>query len=155
MSTRSLVVAHDFSPCADAAADEALEELRLAGGGRLVLVHVYVIPTLSVAPEGGLDLYAMVERSVRSDAEDKLKAVAARLAARAKNVDVRVDVTAEVSMGSVAEGVIEAAQRAKAQRIFVGTHGRRGLAHVVLGSVAEHIARMSSIPVVVVRAKPA
>lgn len=59
---------------------------------------------------------------------------------------------ARVERGAVAETVIAAAQDWGADLIVLGTHGRRGLAHLVLGSVAEAVVRGATVPVLTVRA---
>ena len=50
------------------------------------------------------------------------------------------------------EAVLEAARKSAPDLIVLGTHGRSALDRVVLGSVAEHIVREASCPVVTVRA---
>jgi nucleotide-binding universal stress UspA family protein len=52
--------------------------------------------------------------------------------------------------GSLADGIVAAARAEHADLIVVGTHGRKGLARTVLGSVAEAILRSSDVPVLVV-----
>jgi nucleotide-binding universal stress UspA family protein len=47
--------------------------------------------------------------------------------------------------------ILEAAREINARMIALGTHGRRGLSHVLLGSVAEQVVRRSSVPVLTVR----
>ena len=48
--------------------------------------------------------------------------------------------------------IAETAQKPKADLIIMATHGRTGLAHVLLGSVTERVLRIASCPVLVVRA---
>ena len=50
-----------------------------------------------------------------------------------------------------AEALVEAAKRWSADLIVLGTHGRRGLQHLVLGSVAEGVVRLAPVPVLLVR----
>ena len=47
--------------------------------------------------------------------------------------------------------IVEAALELKCQLIVMGTHGRSGLAHLLLGSVAEYVVRSSHVPVLTVR----
>jgi nucleotide-binding universal stress UspA family protein len=61
-----------------------------------------------------------------------------------------VMVTPLVVVGPTVDTVLETAQRLGASLIVVGRHGRRGLAHMLLGSVSEAIVRRSGCPVVVV-----
>ena len=53
-----------------------------------------------------------------------------------------------------ADGITAEIRKWKADVVVMGTHGRRGLSRVVLGSDAETVVRMSNVPVVLVRADP-
>jgi nucleotide-binding universal stress UspA family protein len=57
--------------------------------------------------------------------------------------------------GDAAEALVAAADERKATLLVIGTHGRRGLRRLVLGSVAEGVVRRSDVPVLVVPAKRA
>jgi nucleotide-binding universal stress UspA family protein len=52
--------------------------------------------------------------------------------------------------GLPGETVLKIAHRIKADMIIMGTHGRKGLNHLIMGSVAEYVIRRSNIPVMVV-----
>lgn len=58
-----------------------------------------------------------------------------------------------VEVGNAKDVVIEKAKKEKVDYIVVGTHGRTGFSHVVMGSTAEYIVRHSSMPVMVVPMK--
>ena len=58
---------------------------------------------------------------------------------------------AEVVAGSPAETIVRVAQEHDADLIVMGTHGRTGLQHVLLGSVAEKVVRLAACPVLTVR----
>ncbi|MBI2070730.1 MAG: universal stress protein [Elusimicrobia bacterium] len=60
-----------------------------------------------------------------------------------------------VGNGHPPTSIIQAAHRFKADLIVMGTHGRRGLEHAVLGSVVESVIRYSPAPVLTVKIKPA
>ena len=49
------------------------------------------------------------------------------------------------------EGIIEAAAKRRCDLIFIGTHGYRGLTRLAMGSVAEKVARLAKVPVMVYR----
>ena len=57
----------------------------------------------------------------------------------------------KVGRGDPADAVLHAAQEAHVDLIVMGTHGRTGLAHVFLGSVAEKVVRQAACPVLVAR----
>ncbi len=65
-----------------------------------------------------------------------------------KHPQVKIELFVEV--GNAKFDVIEKANEVKATYIVVGTHGRTGLSHTVMGSTAEYIVRHSTVPVLVV-----
>lgn len=60
---------------------------------------------------------------------------------------------AQVIQGHPADAIVRLAQELPADLIVMGTHGRTGLAHVLLGSVAEKVVRHAPCPVLTVRYK--
>jgi nucleotide-binding universal stress UspA family protein len=62
--------------------------------------------------------------------------------------------TATIIEDATVHGILAVAQQTHADAIVIGSHGRRGLRRLVLGSVAEHIVRVSPVPVFVVRCSP-
>ena len=77
-------------------------------------------------------------------------ATAAQLAARAAAAG-RKDLPSEVLTGSPARTIVDAARQHQCDLIVMGTHGRHGMAHLLLGSVAERVVRTAACPVLVVR----
>jgi nucleotide-binding universal stress UspA family protein len=66
-----------------------------------------------------------------------------------------VSAAVQIRIGSPAEQILAAASELGAGLIVLGTHGRRGLAHVVLGSTAEKVVRLAECPVFVVKERRA
>lgn len=60
-------------------------------------------------------------------------------------------VTVRLLRGSPANDIIKYATERKADLIVIGTHGRTGVKHLLLGSVAEHVIRTAPCPVLTVR----
>jgi nucleotide-binding universal stress UspA family protein len=155
------LVGHDFSPCADAAADLALEDLLDSRrGGRLVLAHAFLVlvPPAVVDPSPMARSLLEVEDAARAQATQDLERVAERLRARQKarfNGKPPVEIEVVAKLGTPAETILAEAAARGAARIVVGTHGRRGLEHVLLGSVAERVARMATVPVLIAHARGA
>lgn len=160
--TRTWLVAHDFAPCADAAARLAARDL-LAGGGAatIVLCHVYTVMPLPLGLEGAAGVGAglvELERAVSAESTKRLEVAAAALRAdiaalRAERpTSPEVAVAVAVRQDAPAEGVVAEAAARGAERIYVGTHGRTGLTHLLLGSVAERVARLAKAPVTIVKA---
>ena len=73
--------------------------------------------------------------------------------AHARNSGVRID-TARTLNGEPAHTIVEAAERGDYDLIALGTHGRTGLSHLLLGSVAEKVVRRATRPVMTVRLTP-
>ena len=59
----------------------------------------------------------------------------------------RVDVRQKVEIGSPATNIVDEAERERSDLIVMSTHGRTGLAHVLMGSVTEQVVRNASCPV--------
>ena len=63
--------------------------------------------------------------------------------------------TIEVTTGDPAEAIVQAARDHGIDLIVMSTHGRTGLAHLAMGSVAEKVVRLAPCPVLVTRGHPA
>jgi nucleotide-binding universal stress UspA family protein len=74
----------------------------------------------------------------------------AEAVARESGVDVKTLLT-ESKGGSIADAILGAARKVRADVIVLGTHGRRGLSRVLMGSDAEAVLREARIPVMLVR----
>jgi nucleotide-binding universal stress UspA family protein len=69
--------------------------------------------------------------------------------------DSNCKVTLKLVLGRLPEALVEEAQNMKADLLVVGTHGRKGVSHLLLGSVAERLVRTAHCPVLVVRPEAA
>lgn len=141
-----ITVAVDDSEPADAAAAFAAE-LALPSSSRMTFVDVVDSDALyeHVSRYGG---YGAVETQQEWENEAKhLVDVAQR---RAKEAGVRAT-EAVVAFGDPAENLLSCASSSNADLLAIGTHGRRGLRRLMLGSVAEAVVRKSKVPVVVIR----
>lgn len=137
------VVAHDLSPCSDLALREAARLVaRLQGALVLVTVH----PLMRVRPEEawGVHTFNMTE-TLRARLHD----LAVLERQRHPELRVRVEV---VGAHDPVRGILDVVRRLEADHLVVGTHDRRGLEHLVLGSVSERVVREAPVPVIVVRA---
>lgn len=91
-----------------------------------------------------------------SDIIDILKAGGAKSLKSAADFAQKQGVKAETALiesfkGRVAEGVVADAKKWRADLLVLGTHGRRGISHLVLGSDAELVVRLAPAPVLLVR----
>lgn len=142
LTIRKILVPTDFSPCAAAALDLAAEFAQRFDA-EILLVHV--VPVLAPYLPAPLPAPLPAEWI-----ESTRKLAQAELSKERKRVD-RVQVATELRDGPVVDSVLDAAAASGADLIVIGTHGRRGLSHVLLGSVAERVVRQSPIPVLTVR----
>jgi nucleotide-binding universal stress UspA family protein len=140
-SPRKILVPTDFSPCAAAALDCAID-LAKKFDAEIRLLHA-----LPLIP--GVFGYQFVPLPVEWIASIRVRANA-ELAKEASRAG-KLRVTTEVREGQVHESVLSAAEALGADLIVMGTHGRSGLSHAVLGSIAERVLRHSPIPVLTVR----
>jgi universal stress protein A len=142
---RKILVPTDFSACAAVAVDHAVElAKRLEAEVRLL--HVLPIVPFHVP---GADMIQFPAEWV----EDSRNAALAALSKEARRI-AGIGVTTEVREGTLHEGILAAAAESKADMIVIGTHGRTGLSHALIGSVAERVVRASPVPVLTVRKRP-
>lgn len=126
-----------------------LEAIRLARplGARLVLLHV-VDAYPALLGQAPVSAHAHSRDLSRARAQALLDDAAAT--ARASGVAVDT-VIREVGSESTADAILDQAAALPCDLIAMGTHGRRGWQHAVLGSDAEQVVRRSSVPVLLMR----
>ena len=145
MSTpKLLLVATDFSEPSSAALTYAVE-LAKGIGAKVHLVHADELPVIGF-PDGTLTISAEMASRIISAAE---KALADLVRTHA---DAGVELTTSLEQADPRDGILAAAKRLEADMIVVGTHGRRGIARALIGSVAENVVRRAEIPVLTVHA---
>jgi len=145
---QKIVVLVDFSECSDAAFEMALA-IREKFRASLEVMHVWAAPTYAGTesvvvhtPEGpNLTLAQYVHDQAEAEMRDFMK----RLEARGIT-----GVSARVISGDPVETIVTAS--ADFDLLVLGTHGRGGLAHLFLGSVAERVVRRAKAPVLTVHA---
>lgn len=145
---KRIAVAVDGSETSNKALNEAVG---LAGlmGAALLLVHVceeapvmWEAEGLGVIPmQGVTEAFVLAGKNLL--AKDK-----ARVAEQGVAVETKLVESYGGRIGSV---IAEEAQNWKADLLVVGTHGRKGLGHLLLGSVAEGVMRTATMPVLMVR----
>ncbi len=141
---RKILVPHDLSPLATYALRVA-DELAARHGGRITVLHVltpfYTGPGYPTQDEIAWTPPAEIVR----DRQTRLATLVRKtLGARARGV------TCRAVMGEAVPAILAAAKRADV--IVMSTLGRTGLAHLLIGSVAEKVVRHAPIPVLTVRA---
>jgi nucleotide-binding universal stress UspA family protein len=144
---RNILVPVDGS---DTAASGLLEAIKLAktAGARLRLIHI--VNTAVVALEYAAAFSAL------DDLPQKLRDDGAATLQQAEGVVRQNGLQSEsillgTSMDNTGELIVRQAKEWPADVIVMGTHGRRGLARLVLGSNAEYVLRHASVPILLVR----
>jgi nucleotide-binding universal stress UspA family protein len=120
-------------------------------GGTIDLIHVWDPPAF-VSTEvmlGTTDSHGALSKLE----EERTRLELEELAQEARERGVAIG-TAEVLKGDVAKAICAYAEKGGYDVIVMGTAGRSGLAHLLLGSVAEKVVRHSSVPVLTVRESP-
>ena len=146
-----ILVPVDGSATSEAGLDEAIKLAHLTGA-TVHLVHV-----LDLMPyAGGYDLvniyFTDMTPFLREAGQKVLQAAQDRVKASGVKFEAKL---LETFGGRVSELLLEETKAAAADLIVIGTHGRRGIGRLVLGSDAEQVLRQSPVPVLLVRGKPA
>ncbi len=139
-----VLVPVDGSPTSRKGLAEAIR-LALLTGGRLRLLHV--VNELFFAT--GYELYTGDVMGVLKEGGEKILSEAKEVVMAA---GIGVDtVCRETFGGRLCDIVVEEATQWKADLIVIGTHGRRGIGRMLIGSDAEQIVRVAPVPVLLVR----
>lgn len=138
MQPPTVLYATDFSEWSRLALQYAASQAR-ASQARLLIVHVEEVSTAT----GEGMLHAGIPREDPEELEQRLQAV----------VPEDFDGPCEhlLLQGDPAAEVVRAAEDENAEMIVLGTHGRTGLARLLMGSVAEQVVRHAPCPVLIVR----
>ena len=134
----TILFATDFSPSSDYAFNLA-SALARDYKARLLIAHVHELPTTAFGEFGALP----------PDGEDA-EAARERLAAL-RLPDASLDVKYLLTEGVPATQILKLADEHGCDLIVVGSHGRRGLERLLMGSVAELVVRRAHCPVLVVK----
>jgi len=145
MKLTRILVPIDFSVPARKALDYAVELAR-PFKAQLVVLHVvepiyYAAPDLSATAATTVDLIDVQRRSARKEL--------ARLQARYAKRDVAL--RGLVQVGTPFQEITSTAKTVRASLICMATHGRSGVLHLLLGSVAERVVRFAECPVLTIR----
>jgi len=141
-----ILVPTDFSPASDAALEYA-RILAAKFGSTLRILHVIDDPSSSSAFVG--DGFAPSTEDIRNRL---LKEARTRLDRLMNLADrSRYHAHADAVSGTPADAIIDFASATGTSLVVMGTHGRTGLAHLLMGSVAEQVVRTAPCPVLTVR----
>ena len=132
----------DFSETSERAAQYAAALARQLGAG-LHFVHAWQMPVYAF-PDGAVILGPDVVAQITDELQRSLDA----LIERHRGPDLAIE--GHLTQGLADREIVRMAGELNAELIVMGTHGRTGLPHLFLGSVAERVVRSSSVPVLTV-----
>ena len=142
LNLHRILVTTDFSEYSKDAFDYSVQ-LAQTSGADLYVLHVFEASAFRSIPE----FLPMIDK-VQKEESQKLGDLAARVA---RENGIRVHPL--FREGVPFHQILKTAREVPADLIVLATHGRTGLAHVLIGSVAERVVREASCPVFVVRPK--
>ncbi len=144
------MLAIDGSDTSNSAIEEVIKLIK-SQDAELKIIHV-VDESLIYYGGPGFDYSAYIE-VLRNEGQDILNKAKQFIA---EQVPIKVETEllelGQLQGGRIAELIVEATKEWPADLLVLGTHGRKGFSHFLLGSVAEHVMRIASTPVLLVRA---
>jgi nucleotide-binding universal stress UspA family protein len=142
---RKILVSTDGSELSVKGALRAIPLAKMAGAS---LTAVFVQDTYPYTGIGEANVAGLQAYMAAAQAEGQ--AAIERIGAAAKAEGVAIE-SIVVEHHQAAQGIVDAAQSCGADLIVMGSHGRSGLARMVLGSVAAKVLALSPIPVLIVK----
>ena len=144
---RRILLASDFSKASRRAYATALQTAK-RNRATLTILHV-MAPVVPVTPDVyvAFDAWDEVEKQARDWAQRQL----GKLTVAAQKAGVRA--VGVVAQGVAAREIVRTARRRRADLVIIGTHGRTGLAKLMLGSVAAGVIATARCPVMTVRGR--
>ncbi len=143
MSIHHVLVPTDFSACAEQALDHAIRLARILNA-RLTVLHV-----MQPVPMAGVDMGVALPQTYLQEVEETVQGNMEEALARV----TAAGLTAErvVLSGVPFQEIVETAKARQVDLIVMGTQGRTGYLHVLLGSVTEKVVRLAPCSVLVTR----
>ena len=144
MDIHHILAPTDFSDYSKKTISDAFELARTFGA-TLTLLHVIEPPPYPIegfAPSAvGADLLGDLEQQASTELAQVLPDAQ----------EAKVEVTRAVAIGSPSQKIVETAEAEHVDLIVMATHGRTGLSHLLIGSVAERVVRTAPCPVLTIR----
>ena len=128
--------------------------IRMARDAKAELILLHVVDENVLALSGEYAGAAYMDRLMADMREGGRKVIAAAAAtARKQGVTAKTVLMESVGPRRVADIIVQQAKKLRADAVVIGTHGRRGISRMVMGSDAEEVVRGSPVPVVLVRSE--
>lgn len=141
-SIKKIICPVDFSKGSEAALDRAVELARGLNAD-IELLHIYQLPVLAL-PDAPITANPEFVATLTNRAQEALDEYSTKLRHQGINVSTRV------IEGNPAAAIAERAQQTPGSMVVLGTHGRSGFKRFLLGSVAERVVRIATVPVMTV-----
>jgi nucleotide-binding universal stress UspA family protein len=135
----------DFSDASHSAMEVAADLAR-RNSGTLVLLHAYPIPGYTF-PDGSVVASPRMMQELADQAQKHLE----EWRAEAEGIVGAPRVRTEKAIGEPAREILSFAKSSGQELLVMGTHGRSGLEHALMGSVTERVLRKAHCPVLTVR----
>ena len=145
---KRILVATDGSKLSNLAVNHALQLADVTGAEVVALKVVPRYPQTYF--EGGVALAADEVKRIEKQWIDEAQDIVNAIKSEGQKMEVKVKATT-VKSDLIAEAIIAAAKRNKADLIVMASHGRRGLKRLLLGSETQQVLTHSHIPVLVLR----
>lgn len=142
-----ILVPVDGSPTSNLGLQEAIKLAKLCGA-KLQLIHVVDLMSYNIAAAADAGLSAEVWQALKEGGQGIL--AKSQAAVQAAGLDCEVKLVENLA-GRVSELVLDEVRQTGASLVVLGTHGRRGMGRMLLGSDAEQIVRHTTVPVLLVR----
>jgi nucleotide-binding universal stress UspA family protein len=141
---KTILYATDFSESSLTAADYALTLVKLTGA-RLKVLHV--IGELADPRRSQLqpETLCLLERELEAQAIKEMQSFCR------ERFGEEIEYEKEVVVGTPFQEILKRIEQGDVDLVVVGTHGRTGIEHVIVGSTAERLVRRSKVPVLTVR----
>lgn len=148
MIYKNILLAIDGSNVSNAAVEEII---KLTKGEKVHLRVIHVVDENIVYYGGpGFD-HALLINGLKEEGKEVLDNAVKTIE---KQTSVKIEkclLELKLFQGKIADVIVEEAKNWPADLLVIGSHGRRGLGHFFLGSVAEHVTRIATMPVLIVR----
>lgn len=148
---KKILVPVDFSTASAQALAQAMA-LAEPFGGTLHVIHTWEVPSY-IRPDltvWSADVSATLAEHAKTEAEHRMR----EFLTEARVID-SPNVTWQILWGAPYPTILSLAEEGNYDLIAMGTHGRTGLTHLVMGSVAEKVVRHAKCPVLTVREQAA
>ncbi len=141
---KRIIVATDLTPTSEPAFQEAIG-LAKENGAELMIAHAYQPPSVVEAQPVSAGVYEQWDQNIRAEVKGRLEELVKEAAKEGVHAEPLI------LTGAPYEAIAEAAKFNDADLVVLGTHGRKGVSRLFLGSVAARVISTAPCPVMTVR----